>query len=65
MPVVIASRRGIVPGVPHVYTEDIVYLLDQQRIHTGIKLGKVLEAAQKVVKLVDHPTDFYLLRVEM
>ncbi len=37
MPVVIASRRGIIPGVPHVYTDDVEggYTVTKFLLHQG------------------------------
>jgi len=37
MPVVIASRRGIIPGVPHVYTDDVQggYTVTKFLLHQG------------------------------
>jgi len=52
-----------VPGAAgNVSTEDIVHMLDEMKVESGIDLNMVMEVARKVVSLVGHSTDSYLLR---
>jgi len=52
-----------VPGAAgNVSTEDVVHMLDEMKVESGIDLNIVMEAARKVVSLVGHSTDSYLLR---
>ncbi len=52
-----------VPGAAgNVSSEDVVHMLDEMGIYTGINDIKLLEISREVQQLVDHKTDSYLLR---
>lgn len=63
-----ASFAGVggcpfVPGATgNVTTEDVLHMCEQMEIKTGIDLDKALEISRKVVKMLGHTTDSYLLR---
>lgn len=63
-----ASFAGVggcpfVPGaVGNVATEDLLHMLDEMGIETGIDLDKAMEVSREVTKIVGHKTDSYLLR---
>lgn len=52
-----------VPGAAgNVSTEDVVHMCDEMNIETGIDLDRAMGISRRVVELVGHPTDSYLLR---
>lgn len=52
-----------VPGAAgNVSTEDVVHMFDEMNIETGIDLDRAMGISRRVVELVGHPTDSYLLR---
>lgn len=52
-----------VPGAAgNVATEDLLHMLDEMGIETGIDLDKVMALSREVTKMVGHQTDSYLLR---
>lgn len=52
-----------VPGAAgNVSTEDVVHMCDEMKIETGIDLDRAMGISRRVVELVGHPTDSYLLR---
>ena len=52
-----------VPGAAgNVSTEDLIHMCDEMQVETGIDLDKAMVIARKVVELVDHHTDSFLLR---
>lgn len=52
-----------VPGAAgNVSSEDVVHMLDEMGVHTGIDLDAVLELSRTLVGLLGHATDSYLLR---
>ena len=52
-----------VPGAAgNVATEDVVHMLDEMKVDTGIDLDKVMAISRDGVKMVGHETDSYLLR---
>lgn len=52
-----------VPGAAgNVASEDVVHMLDEMGVETGIDLDKLMEVSRDVAKLLAHPTDSYLLR---
>lgn len=52
-----------VPGAAgNVATEDLLHMLDEMGIETGINLDKVLALSREVTQMVGHKTDSYLLR---
>jgi hydroxymethylglutaryl-CoA lyase len=52
-----------VPGAAgNVATEDVLNLCEESKIETGIDFDKAIEVSRLVAKLVNHPTDSYLLR---
>lgn len=63
-----ASFAGVggcpfVPGAAgNVATEDILNMCEESGIETGIDLDKAIAISRKVVELVAHPTDSYILR---
>lgn len=63
-----ASFAGVggcpfVPGAAgNVATEDVIHLLDEMGVESGIDLDKTMAIARRVVELVGHNTDSYLLR---
>ncbi|MDD2383960.1 MAG: hydroxymethylglutaryl-CoA lyase [Sulfurospirillaceae bacterium] len=51
------------PGASgNIATEDIVHMLEEMNICTGIDLDKLLDVARKAQKLVEHTTDSAILR---
>ena len=63
-----ASFAGVggcpfVPGAAgNVATEDVIHMLDEMHVETGIDLDKAMAISRKIVKYVGHSTDSYLLR---
>ena len=63
-----ASFAGVggcpfVPGaVGNVATEDVLHMCGEMGVETGIDLDAAMAISRKVVELVGHPTDSYLLR---
>lgn len=52
-----------VPGAAgNVATEDVVHMLDEMGIHTGIDLDAVIDVGRRLVEMLAHTTDSYLLR---
>lgn len=52
-----------VPGAAgNVATEDVLHMCDEMGVKTGIDLDQAIEVSRRVVELVGHPTDSYLLR---
>ncbi|MGM9517134.1 MAG: hydroxymethylglutaryl-CoA lyase [Acidaminococcus sp.] len=52
-----------VPGAAgNVATEDLLHMLDEMGIETGIDLDQVMVLSREVTKMVGHQTDSYLLR---
>ena len=52
-----------VPGAAgNVATEDVLHMCDEMGIQTNIDLDQVLVSSRKLVQLLGHPTDSYLLR---
>lgn len=52
-----------VPGAAgNVSTEDVLHMCDQMQVTTGIDLDKAMEISRKVVQMLGHSTDSYLLR---
>lgn len=52
-----------VPGAAgNVSTEDLVHMLDEMGIKTGIDLEKIIDLAKRVRHLVGHDTDSYILK---
>lgn len=52
-----------VPGAAgNVATEDLLHMLDEMGIETGIDLDQVMALSREVTKMVGHQTDSYLLR---
>ena len=52
-----------VPGAAgNVSTEDVIHMCEEMHVETGVDLDKAIAIARKVVELVGHPTDSYLLR---
>ncbi len=52
-----------VPGAAgNVATEDILNMCNEMGVETGIDLDKAMELSRKIVSLIGHPTDSYLLR---
>lgn len=52
-----------VPGAAgNVSTEDVVHMCDEMNIENGIDLDRAMGISRRVVELVGHPTDSYLLR---
>lgn len=63
-----ASVAGLggCPFVPNaagnLATEDVVHLMDEMKIETGINLDRLLETARRVERLVGHEGHSYILR---
>lgn len=63
-----ASFAGVggcpfVPGAAgNVATEDVLHMCEEMGVATGIDLDKAIEISRRVVALVGHSTDSYLLR---
>jgi hydroxymethylglutaryl-CoA lyase len=52
-----------VPGAAgNVATEDVVHMCDEMGVETGIDLDRSMEVGRKLVELLGHATDCYLLR---
>lgn len=52
-----------VPGAAgNVSTEDVIHMLDEMNIETGIDLDKTIEISKMLVSMLDHSTDSYILR---
>ena len=52
-----------VPGAAgNVSTEDIIHMCDEMGVKTGIDLDKSMVISRKIVSMVGHSTDSYLLR---
>ncbi len=51
------------PGATgNISTEDLIHMLDEMGIKTGINLDKSIEIAKRVEELVGHKTESYMLR---
>ncbi len=63
-----ASFAGVggcpfVPGAAgNVATEDVLHMCEEMKVITGVDLDKALAISRRVVKIVGHTTDSYLLR---
>ena len=63
-----ASFAGVggcpfVPGAAgNVATEDVLHMCEEMQVETGIDLDKAMEISRRVVQLLGHSTDSYLLR---
>ena len=52
-----------VPGAAgNVATEDVLHMCDEMGVKTGIDLDQAMAISRRVVQIIDHPTDSYLLR---
>ena len=52
-----------VPGATgNVSSEDVVHMMDEMGIETGIDIEKLIELSKKVRQIVDHDTDSYILK---
>lgn len=52
-----------VPGAAgNIASEDVIHMLSEMGIETGIDLDKMIEVAKKVQKFVGHDTDSYILK---
>lgn len=52
-----------VPGAAgNVASEDVIHLFDEMGYPTGIELDAAIRVARKVVDMVGHPTDSYILK---
>ena len=52
-----------VPGAAgNVSTEDVLHVMDEMGVQTGIDLDRALQVSRRLVQLLGHPTDSYLLR---
>lgn len=52
-----------VPGaVGNLSTEDVVHMLDEMKIETGLDLEQLLNAARSLSEMVSHPVDSYVLK---
>nr|WP_312578551.1 hydroxymethylglutaryl-CoA lyase [Sedimentibacter sp.] len=52
-----------VPGAAgNVSTEDVIHMCDEMKVETGIDLDKAMIISKKIVEIVGHSTDSYLLR---
>lgn len=52
-----------VPGAAgNVASEDVVHMLDEMGVETGVDLDKLMEVSRDAVKILGHATDSYLLR---
>ena len=52
-----------VPGAAgNVATEDVLHMCEEMQICTGIDLDHAMDISRRVVQLLGHPTDSYLLR---
>ena len=51
------------PGAAgNVATEDLLHMLDEMGIETGIDLDQTMVLSREVTRMVGHQTDSYLLR---
>lgn len=63
-----ASFAGVggcpfVPGAAgNVATEDVLHMCDEMQVETGIDLDKAMAISRRIVTLIGHSTDSYLLR---
>ena len=63
-----ASFAGVggcpfVPGAAgNVATEDVLHLFEQMGVQTGVDLQAMLTVSRRVVELLGHPTDSYVLK---
>ena len=63
-----ASFAGVggcpfVPGAAgNVTTEDVLHMCSQMKVDTGIDLDQAIAISRKVVQMLGHSTDSYLLR---
>lgn len=52
-----------IPGAAgNVASEDVVHMLDEMNINSGIDILKLLEIGKEIQNIVEHETDSYLLR---
>jgi hydroxymethylglutaryl-CoA lyase len=52
-----------VPGATgNVSSEDLVHMMDEMGIRTGIDIVRLIELARKVRHMVGHDTDSYILK---
>lgn len=52
-----------VPGAAgNVSTEDVLHMCDEMGVETGIDLDQAMAISRRVVELLGHPTDSYILR---
>ncbi len=52
-----------VPGAAgNVSSEDVIHMLDEMNIETGINIDKVIELAEEIEEMVGHSSDGYILR---
>jgi hydroxymethylglutaryl-CoA lyase len=52
-----------VPGAAgNVSTEDVIHMCEEMKVETGIDLDKAMLISRKVVEIIGHSTDSYLLR---
>ena len=52
-----------VPGAAgNIASEDVIHMLSEMGIETGINLDKMIDVAKKVQKFVGHDTDSYILK---
>lgn len=52
-----------VPGAAgNVATEDVVHLCDEMGVETGVDLDRAMEVSRRLVQILGHTTDSYLLR---
>ena len=52
-----------VPGAAgNVASEDVVHMLDEMGVKTGIDLDAVMEVSRRLVAIIGHSTDSYILR---
>lgn len=52
-----------VPGAAgNVVSEDVVHMLDEMGVETGVDLDKLMEVSRDAVEILGHATDSYLLR---
>jgi hydroxymethylglutaryl-CoA lyase len=52
-----------VPGAAgNVASEDVVHMCDEMNIRTGINLDRVLDVSRRLVQMLGHTTDSYLLK---
>ena len=52
-----------VPGAAgNVATEDVIHMCDEMNIQTGIDLDRAMKVSRRLVQILGHNTDSYLLR---